>query len=152
MKVIFLKNIRGVGQIGDVKEIADGYARNYLLPHGMAKAAGPNSVKEVENLKKKLSEQTKIEEAQAKEIADKLKDVVLELSEKANASGKLFAAVGRKELAEALKKTAGYEVAQDAIHINEHAIKSVGEHEVEIKLTNEVSVTVKVVITPKEGR
>ncbi|MEK7525657.1 MAG: 50S ribosomal protein L9 [Patescibacteria group bacterium] len=152
MKVIFLKNIRGVGQIGDIKEIADGYARNYLLPHGMAKAASANSVKEAENLKKKLSEQTKIEEAQAKEIADKLKDVVLELSEKANSSGKLFAAVGRKEIAEALKKSTGYEVAEDAIHIHEHAIKTVGEHEVEIKFTNEVSATIKVNITAKEGR
>lgn len=152
MKVIFLKNIRGVGQIGDIKDIADGYARNYLLPHGMAKTAGLNSVKEVENLKKKLSEQTKIEEAQAKEIADKLKDVVLELSEKANASGKLFAAVGRKELAEALKKSTGYEVAENDIHIQEHAIKTVGEHEIEIKLTNEVSVSIKVNIVAKEGR
>ena len=152
MKVIFLKNIRGVGQIGDVKDIADGYARNFLLPHGMAKAAGLNSTKEVENLKKKLGEQTKIEDARAREIADKLKDVVLELSERANALGKLFAAVGRKELAEALKKSTGYELAEDSIYIHEHAIKTVGEHEVEIKLTNEVSVTVKVNITAKEGR
>lgn len=152
MKVIFLKNVRGVGQIGDVKEIADGYARNYLLPHNLAKAASTNSVKEVENLKKKLSEQVKIEETRAKEVAEKLKDVVLELSERANASGKLFAAVGRKEIAEALKKSTGYEVTEDAIHIQEHAIKTVGEHEVEIKLTNEVSVSIKVNIVAKEGR
>jgi large subunit ribosomal protein L9 len=146
MKVILLQNIKGVGQIGDIKEINDGYGRNFLLPRKMAKPATAQSVKEAELLKKKLKEVLELEHKKAIEIADKLKDVTLEVTEKANASGKLFAAVGRKEMAHKLKEVTGYDVAEDAIIIPEHAIKTVGEHVIVLELTNEVKPELKVIV------
>ncbi len=147
MKVILLHNIRGIGQIGDIKDVSDGYARNFLLPRKMAKAADTGAVKESESLKKRLQETLELERTQALAIAEKLKDVTLELAEKANASGKLFAAVGRKEIAQKLKSTTGYDVAEDSIIIQEHAIKTVGDHTVELELTKEVKVPLKVIVT-----
>jgi len=146
MKVILLQNIKGIGQIGDIKDVNDGYGRNFLLPRKMAKAATAQSIKESELLKKKLKEVLEIEHKKALEIADKLKDVTLEVTEKANASGKLFAAVGRKEIAHKLKEVSGYDVAEDAIVIQEHAIKTTGEHMVLLELTDEVKPEIKVIV------
>jgi len=144
MRVIFLQNIKGVGQIGDVKEVSDGYGRNYLLPRKLAKQATSVSLKEAELLKKKLAQTLELEHTQAAEMGEKLKDTVLELTEKASASGTLFAAVGRKEIIGKLKETTGYEVGEDAVRIPEHAIKTTGEHTVELQLASEVTVPLMV--------
>lgn len=146
MKVILLQNIKGIGQIGDIKDVNDGYGRNFLLPRKMAKTATAQSIKESEVLKKKLKEILELEHKKALEIADKLKDVTLEVTEKANASGKLFAAVGRKEIAAKLKQVSGYDVAEDSIVIQEHAIKTTGEHTVVLELTQDVKPEIKVIV------
>ncbi len=140
MKVIFLQNIKGVGQIGDVKEVSDGYGRNYLIPQKLAKQATSVSLKEAELLKKKLAQTLELEHAQAAEIGKRIKDTVLELTEKASASGTLFAAVGRKEIIQKLKEVSGYEVGEDTVHIPEHALKTTGEHAVELRLASELTV------------
>ncbi|MDP3763500.1 MAG: 50S ribosomal protein L9, partial [bacterium] len=72
MKVILLHNIKGFGQIGDVKNVSDGYARNFLLPRKMVKAATESSLKEVDNLKKKLSAMQEVEKETAVKIAEQL--------------------------------------------------------------------------------
>lgn len=148
MKVILLQNIKGIGHIGDIKDVNDGYGRNFLLPRKMAKLATAQSVNESEVLKKKLKEILEIEHKKALEIAEKLKDLTLEVTEKANSSGKLFAAVGRKEIAHKLKEVSGYDVAEDTIIIQEHAIKTTGEHVVVLELTDEVKPEIKVIVHP----
>ncbi|MEK7076454.1 MAG: 50S ribosomal protein L9, partial [Patescibacteria group bacterium] len=91
MKVILLENIKGFGQIGDVKNVSDGYGKNFLLPRKIAKAANKNSMKEVELLKAKRVIIIESEKKNALEAVEKLKDVVIEFTKKATKTGKLFA-------------------------------------------------------------
>ncbi len=151
MRVILLHNIKGVGQIGDIRDVSDGYGRNFLLPRKLARAAIGNALKEAEQLKKKLKEIRELESKQALAIAEKLKGTVLELREKANPAGKLFAAVTRKEIAEKLKAATGYEVGDESVKIKEHSIKTVGEHSVELELTPDVTVLLHVVVLAESG-
>jgi len=145
MRVILLQNIKGVGQIGDVKEVSDGYGRNFLLPRKFAKPATPDALKEAEQLRARREVILKEQAEKAQEVADKLKDVTLELSEKTNEKGKLFAAVGKKEISHKLKEKTGIHLEEDMIQLDEH-IKTVGEHVVQLELAPEVQVGLKLVV------
>lgn len=148
MKVILLQNIKGVGRIGDVKNVADGYGRNYLLANKLAKTATEGTIKEVEFLKKKGEVEEKIAVEKAKEVADKAKDIVLEFRKKASKTGKLFASLTKEEVAESLSKVIGNKIDPDSIDFKEHGehIKQEGEHMIEVELAPEIKVEVKVVV------
>ncbi len=146
MKVIFLQNIRGMGQIGDIKNVADGYARNFLLPHKFAKLAVQMSVKEMEALKTKRELTLGQEEGRAKEIAGKLQDFTVKLSCKANEQGTLFAAVGAKDIAHRIKQDTGIDVEPDMVAVSGRHLKTLGEHTATINLARDVSVPVKVIV------
>lgn len=141
MKVLFLHNIKGVAQIGDIKNVSDGYARNFLLPRKYARMATSGAEKQAETLKK----QREIENAKSKEEALKLvKDMeskTVELIEDANDEGHLYGSVDAKKIAHALH------VSVDQINLP-HNLKTVGEHAVELQLHPEVSTSVKVIIKP----
>ncbi len=148
MKVILLENIKGFGQIGDVKNVSDGYGRNFLLPRGKAKLATPNSLKEVENLKKKLSAMQEIEKETALKAAEQLKDLVVEITRKATKTGKLFAGIDKDDLLEEIKKASGVSLKEEMLGYDE-PIKQIGEHLVDIELVPEVKTQIKVVIKPE---
>lgn len=145
MKVILLDNIKGFGQIGDVKNVSDGYARNFLLPKGQAKLATPNSLKEVENLKKKLSAMQKIEREDAVKVAEQLKDLMIEITRKATKTGKLFAGIDKGDLVKEIKKSSGVSLKEEMID-HEEPIKHLGEHLVEINLLPDVKVQIKAIV------
>lgn len=145
MKVILLNNIKGFGQIGDVKNVSDGYARNFLLPRKMAKPATENSLKEVEGLKKKLSAMQEIEKENALKIAGQLKDSVVEITRKASKTGKLFDGIDTEDLAKEIKKVSGVELNEEMIRLEEH-IKNVGEHLVDLELLPEVKTQIKIIV------
>src|SRR5437867_4197605 len=130
MKIILLQNIKGYGQIGDVKNASDGYARNYLLPRKLAELATPGALNKVSSLKKKLESTLKIEKDKALEAVEKAKDIVLEFSKKASKTGKLFASVTKEEVAKELSKALSAKVEADMINLGEHGehIKQTGEH------------------------
>ena len=148
MKVILLQNIKGVGKVGDVKNVADGYGRNYLLANKFAKIATETSIKETEGLKRKNEAVMKVADEKAKEIAEKAKGVVLEFTKKASKTGTLFASLTKDEVAEELSKAVGAKVESDMIDLREHGehIKQLGEHLIEVELAPEVIVELKVVI------
>lgn len=148
MKVILLQNIKGVGQIGDVKNVADGYGRNYLLVNKLAKVANDGAMKEVEFLKKKAEAEEKIAVEKAKEVAEKAKDIVLEFSKKSSTTGKLFASLTKEEVAGELSKVIGRKVDPDSIDFKEHGkhLKQEGEHMVEVELVPEIKTQIKVII------
>lgn len=145
MKVILLENIKGFGQIGDVKNVSDGYGRNFLLPRGAAKLATPNSLKEVEGLKSKLSAMLEIENKHAQEIAVKLNGATVELARKATKTGKLFAGIDKEDLVKEINKATGISLKEDMISHNE-PIKQLGEHLVDLNLTPDVKAQLKVII------
>src|SRR3989338_6925644 len=99
MKVILLQNIKGVGRVGDVKNVADGYGRNYLLANKLAKIATEHTIKETEGLKRRGETELKIANEKAKEVAEKAKGLVLEFTKKSSKTGTLFASLTKEEIA-----------------------------------------------------
>ena len=122
MKVIFNADVKGQGKKGEMKEVSDGYARNYLLPRNLA----------VEANKDNLNALALKEKAAAMENAQRLKDIVTTIRAKAGANGKLFGAVTSQEIAEALKEQHGIEVEKNKL-VQGEPIKSFGSYEVKCK-------------------
>jgi large subunit ribosomal protein L9 len=151
MRVILLQNIKGVGRMGDIKDVSDGYGRNYLLSRNLAKVATEGTVKESEALRKKADTELKIANEKAKEIAEKSKDIVLEFTKKSSKTGTLFASLTKEEIAVELSKAVGGKVDPDSIDLGEHGehIKQEGEHMVSVELAPEIKIEVKVVVKPE---
>ncbi|OGM98526.1 MAG: 50S ribosomal protein L9 [Candidatus Yanofskybacteria bacterium RIFCSPLOWO2_01_FULL_41_34] len=145
MKVILLQNIKGFGQIGDVKNVSDGYGRNFLLPRKMAKAANESSMKEVESLKEKRIIMIETEKKNALEAVEKLKDLVIEFTRKSTKTGKLFAGIGKDDIVAEIKKASGVQLQEEMIGHDE-PIKHVGEHLVDLNLSLEVKTQIKVLV------
>ena len=138
MKVILLKDVRGSGVKGDVINVSDGYARNYLFPRGLAIEATKANLNELKN-KEKAEEKRKEQAAQeAREIADKLSDITLVIKAKSGENGKLFGSVTNKEIAQELKKQHKIAIDRKKIVLDE-PIKQLSEMEVDVKLYPEIS-------------
>jgi len=148
MKVILLQNMKGVGKVGDVKNVADGYGRNYLLANNFARIATKTAIKETEGLKRKNEAEMKATHEKAKEIAEKAKDLVLEFTKKTSRTGTLFASLTKEEIAQELSKAVGAKVESDMIDLKEHGehIKQQGEHMIDVELSPEIKVEIKVVV------
>ncbi|HHZ13524.1 MAG: 50S ribosomal protein L9 [Caldicoprobacterales bacterium] len=143
MKVILLKDIKGSGSKGDVINVSDGYARNYLFPRGLAIEATKANLNELKN-KEKAEEKRKEQAAQeAREIADKLSDITLVIKAKSGENGKLFGSVTNKEIAQELKKQHKISIDRKKIVLDE-PIKQLCEMEVDVKLYPEISGKLKI--------
>jgi large subunit ribosomal protein L9 len=148
MKVVLLENIRGLGRVGDVKNVPDGYAHNFLLPRKLAQPAHSHLINQIEDLKKKSTMIAEKEIETAKEIVSMMsaEDFILELKGKANKEGGLYAAISESKISAALKEK-GLKVSSDDIKI-ENPIKSVGDHEVVLDFGNEVRAKLKLRVQP----
>jgi large subunit ribosomal protein L9 len=142
MKVIFLKDVKGKGKQGEVKNVSEGYARNYLLPNNLAAEANKGNLKSLE--KKKESEEKKAEDErlEAVQLKDELEKLTIELSTKAGEGGRLFGSVTSKQIADELKKQK-YKVDKRKIELSE-PIRTLGYTKVPIKLHPEVTATLNV--------
>ena len=143
MKVILQQDVKGQGKKGQMVEVSEGYARNFLLPRKLAILATTDAINTM-NLKEKArkAEEARMK-AEAEAIAAKLKDCQVKLTAKAGAGGKLFGAVTGKEISEGLKKQFGLDVPKQKLVLSE-PIKAFGTYQVKAKLGFEVSGTVYV--------
>ena len=116
MKVILLKDVKGTGKKGEVKEVSDGYARNFLLPKKMAKVADNQAVKELKEQNKSAEIKAQKEYEEAVELGDKMKEMNIEIYSKAGEGGRLFGSITAKEIAEQLKKQKGIAVDKLVIY------------------------------------
>lgn len=132
MKVILLKDIPGTGNKFDLKEVADGYARNFLLPRGFAKPATPASIMQIEMEKKRFEETKKKEEAQFKEALEKLKNISISIEAKITPKGGLFKKIGAKDIVKALEKENISGITEKNIILFD-PIKQTGEYKIELK-------------------
>ena len=148
MKVILKNTVDHLGRAGDVKDVADGYARNFLLPRKLAEAATPSALKYWEKGKEKRASVVAAEVKVAQELAGKLAGVNLTFSMPASEEGKLFGSVGKTDVLKSLK-AAGYDVPKNSVRL-ETALKTTGEHEVELRLAPEVAAKVKVTVSARE--
>lgn len=149
MKVILTDEIYGLGGRGDVVTVKDGYARNYLLPKKLAKEATSGNMAVVEQQKRKWALVSQEEKKVAEELAGKLGKVVVSVEKKVGESGTLYGSVTTHEIASALEAQ-GFELEKRQIELGE-PIKTIGEHEVNIRLHREVSATIKVHVVGEGG-
>ena len=149
MKVIFNTYVRVQGKKGEMKEVSDGYARNYLMPRGLASPATADAVNALKLKEKAKAAQMAKEKAAAEENAKRLSGVVVHISARAGQGGRLFGAVTSQEIAEALREQHGIEIEKNKI-VQAEPIKQFGSYEVKAKLGYEVSGTINVLVTEKK--
>ncbi len=144
MKIILIKDINKLGEPGSVVNVADGYARNFLLPKKIAIIATSKNLAKVETIKKQ-AELAKLEiENKYKALALRIKDVELIFTRKADENGHLFGSVSEKDISETLAEK-GIEIHRSVVNIEKH-LKEIGSFEVPIVFTSEITASLKVVI------
>lgn len=145
MQVILLCDVKGNGEKGDLVEVSDGFARNFLLPKKLAKIADKEAILELKS--QKLAKQHKLAEQvkEAKILAEKLENKTVEISAKAGENGKLFGSVTAKEIAQEIKKEYNLDVDKRKINLSEE-IKSFGTYKISIKLHQGIVTQMLVVV------
>ncbi|MFC3747257.1 50S ribosomal protein L9 [Paenibacillus sp. GCM10012306] len=146
MKVIFLKDVKGQGKKGQVKEVSEGYATNFLLPRGLVRPATEGNVKVLENQAAAEQRRKDNEKEEAQNLGKKLDELTLTMKAKAGEGGRLFGAITSKQIAEALASANGITVDKRKIELNE-PIRHLGVTQVSVKLHTEVKATLKVQVT-----
>jgi large subunit ribosomal protein L9 len=146
MKVILKHDVKGLGRSGDVKDVKDGYARNFLLPNGAAVVADAGALKNWERHRAERDERDRAERDDAEAMAEKLRAMKVEIAVKAGEKNRLFGSVTNREIADAIGRE-GIEIDRHLIHLRE-PIKTVGDHRVEIRLMAGVEAQVTVSVVP----
>jgi len=144
MKVILIKDVENLGGVGDVKEVADGYARNFLIPKGCVEIATKTTMEKAEKIKIKKEEQAKEDLINIEEMAEKLEGVSVMIKTKADESGKLYASIKTGEISKELDKK-GFKINKNKIVIEE-PIKEMGDYEVIINLEHGLETRVGVIV------
>ncbi len=144
MKVILLQEVKKLGDRGDVKEVSNGYARNFLIPKGLAMEATPKALKDLETQKKTLERKEQDEKEKMEALAEKLKGVKVTLSARVGEGGKLFGSVTSKDIAQKLQEQ-GYNVDRRKIDLGE-PIRGLGSYTVTLKLHPEISAEIEVIV------
>lgn len=142
MKVILLQDVKGKGKKGELCNVSDGYARNFLFPKNLAVEADATAMNELKNREQAKAHHLAEEKKAAMEIAEKINNKTVIVIAKAGSSGKLFGAVTSKEIALAIKENYGVEIDRRKMHVAD--IKQFGEYTAEIKLYNGVSAKITV--------
>lgn len=146
MVVILIKDVKGTGKAGDVVKVSDGYARNMLLPKGLAKEATEGNIRSLEKQKAIAAEKLEEQRAEAKQMAERLEKVTLKIQSKGGDSGKLFGSITSKDIADALEAQEGIKVDKKKID-TPNPIKQTGETAVTLKLFTEITAQLKVSVT-----
>lgn len=150
MQVILMEKVANLGQLGDVVRVKDGFARNFLIPHGKARRATPASLAEFEQRRGELEKAQAAVLAAAQDKAAKLEGLAVQIAQKAGVDGKLFGSVTNVDISEALMKQ-GFEVPKAAVRMPQGPLKAVGEYEIKAGLHTDVVVTIKVSVVPEQA-
>jgi large subunit ribosomal protein L9 len=145
MKVIFLKDISGKGKVGEVKIVADGYARNFLLPQGLALAATPAAMKETELGIQKEKAQETVEQTKLVELAKQIEGSEIHLQARIGAGERLFGSITAANIAQELSRAVGYSIDKRKIDMDK-PLHQAGSYEVTIKLAKDLESRITVVI------
>lgn len=143
MKVILLKDVKGTGKKGEIKEVSDGYARNFLLKKKFAVEASNTNVKELDEKKKSQERKETIAYEEAVLMGKQMEEVSIKIATKAGEGGRLFGSITSKEIAEQLKNQKGIEVDKRKISLDE-PIRTLGSRFVEIKIHQKVTTKIRV--------
>lgn len=144
MKVILKKDVQNLGHTGDIKDVSDGYARNFLIPSGAVEIATKEIVKQAENLKTRKQEESKEGLKAAEELSRKVEGLAIEIKSKTDDSGKLYAAIKTEDISTAIIKK-GFEIDAGKVVIK-NPIKEVGEYKVVINLEHGLEAVVNLTV------
>ena len=144
MKVLLLKDVFKLGRAGDVKKVADGYGRNYLIPQGLAMLATPGALKQAERIRARAEEQRAILNQEMGAVAEKLADVILTFPMRASQTGKLYGSVTTQMLADAISEKTGVEISRR--QIDTQPLRMLGEYDVNVRLTVDLIPSIKVIV------
>nr|HID12616.1 50S ribosomal protein L9 [Anaerolineae bacterium] len=150
MKIILTRDVPNLGQAGDVKDVATGYARNYLIPKGLAVKATSGALKEFERRRAAEARRTERLAARAEALAQRLSSITLTFEAKAGEKGRLYGSITPADIAEALEREVGERLDRRK-HILSEPIRQVGEHTVSVRLAADVVAEVKVMVKPEGG-
>ncbi|KGF10444.1 50S ribosomal protein L9 [Peptostreptococcus sp. MV1] len=148
MKVILLKDVKGTGKKGEIKEVSDGYARNFLLKKGAAVEASQTNMKELNDKAKSKERKALIEYEEAVLLGKQMEDVNIEIMAKSGEGGRLFGSITSKEIAEQLKKQKNIDIDKRKILMDE-PIRTLGSTFVEIKIHQKVTTKIRVDVKEK---
>lgn len=146
MKVIFLKDVKGKGKKGEIKNVADGYAHNFLLKNNFAVEANQASISTLDGQKRKEDKQTEQVLEDAKKLKENLEEITIEIKAKSGEGGRLFGSITTKQVAEQLHKSYGIKIDKRKMDLDD-AIRVLGFTNVPVKLHQEVIATLKVHVT-----
>jgi len=148
MKVLLCEDIDKLGWLGDVVEVNNGYARNYLLPQGLAKVANEASIRAIAEEKARHAEQRRLDGKRLEEAVKAIEGAEAVVAAKANEQGHLFGSVNERQIAANLREQ-GFEVRDEIVQLPEH-IKEIGTHSVTLKFRDDLTATVNVVVVPEQ--
>lgn len=148
MKVILLKDVKGTGKKGEVKEVSDGYARNFLIKKGVAVEASQANMKELDEKEKSKERKALIEYEEAVLLGKQMEEINIQIEVKAGEGGRLFGSITSKEIAEQLKKQKNLDIDKRKILMDE-PIRTLGSTFVEIKLHQKVTTNIRVDVKEK---
>jgi large subunit ribosomal protein L9 len=146
MKVIFLKDVKGKGKKGEIKNVADGYAHNFLLKNNLAVEANQGAISALDGQKRKEDKHAEQVLEDAKKLKEKLEQITVELKAKSGEGGRLFGSITTKQVAEQLQKTTGIKIDKRKMELDD-AIRGLGHTNIPVKLHQEVTATLKVHVT-----
>ena len=150
MQVILLEKVANLGQLGDVVKVKDGFARNFLIPHGKAKRATATNLAEFEQRRAELEKAQADALTSAQEKAAWLDGMMVQITQKAGVDGKLFGSVTNVDVSEALKKQ-GFDVPRAAVRMPQGPLKMVGDHPLKVALHTDVVVTITVSVLGEQA-
>lgn len=132
MKIILLQDVPKTGRKYDIKNVSSGYARNFLFPRGLAELATPDKIKSAETRKKQAEQEKEVQSDILDKNIDSLEGLIIEIKEKANEKGHLFAGINKKEISKILKEKSHLDVPVELIELDE-PIKEIGKHKIKVK-------------------
>ncbi|MCL2368182.1 MAG: 50S ribosomal protein L9 [Oscillospiraceae bacterium] len=145
MKVILLQDVKGQGKAGDTLKVADGHARNFLIPRGLAVEASTKNLHQLKQQEAKIAKQREKEIAEAKATEEKLQSLMVKVSAKGGEGGKLFGSVTDKEIVEALAEQHGITVEKNKL-LQAEPIKTFGTFEIKVKLGHEITGVIHLIV------
>ena len=144
MKVLLLKDVYKLGRAGDVKKVADGYGRNFLVPQGLAVLATQGAMKQAERIRSQAAARRAILNKEMSGVAEILAKLVLTFPAKAGETGKLYGSITHQMIADAIKQKSGVEIDRRQLELE--PIKTLGEHNAHIRLTVDLVPAVKIIV------
>ena len=144
MKVMLIKDVYKLGRAGDVKKVADGYGRNFLIPQGLAVLATPGALKQIEKIKSQAEIRRTSQNEELKDLAGQVDGVALDFIVKAGETGKLYGSITTQDVATALTEKVRFEIKRQ--HVDMQPIREIGEYTAHIRLTMDLVPTIKITV------